>query len=95
MHDARQSRLEESLRQAQRAFDTARRLAELLRQSGRLRQPTLQEWQDSDLTLQREAVQALRAHYALRAAYLDALHAGQQSSALAKSLTRGLADASQ
>lgn len=90
---AHRLRLQDSVRQAQQAFESAQQLAALLRDSGRLRQPTLQEWQDSDTASLDEAVNALRVHFALRTAYLDALHAGQQSTVLVKSLTQGLAEA--
>lgn len=90
---ARRVQLEDHRLQARRAFETAHRLAGLLRDSGRLRQPTLQEWQGTSLEQLRESAQALRAHYALRMAYLDALYAGQQSTVMAKSLGPGLFDA--
>jgi outer membrane protein, adhesin transport system len=86
----RRSRVAEVHEQATAAFDRARRVTEVLRDSDRVRSSTLQQWQQLGRRSLFDVMAAEGEHYNLRIAYVNALADGQQSTALLSSLAGGV-----
>ena len=76
--------------QAGAAFDRLRRVALVLRDSDRLRNFTLQQWQQMGRRSLFDVIAAETDHYNLRVQYVNALHDGQQMNAMLTSLGTGL-----
>ena len=90
--EQRQSRLADLHEQALSAFDRSRRIAALLVESDRVRDFTLQQWQQLGRRSLFDVMGAEGEHYGLRIAEVNALHDGQQLNAVLRSLGRGLRD---
>lgn len=88
--EARKNRLAEVYEQATSAFDRARQVSEVVRSSDRVRNFTLQQWQQLGRRSLFDVMSAEGEHYNLRVAYVNALHDGQQASALLRSLGLGI-----
>lgn len=88
--EARRFRMAEVHDQAVSAFDRARLTVEVVRNSDRVRNFTLQQWQQLGKRSLFDVMGAEGEHYALRVAYVNALHDGQQSTALLRSLGKGI-----
>ena len=88
--EARKFRIAEVYEQAASAFDRARRTVEVVRNSDRVRNFTLQQWQQMGRRSLFDVMGAESEHYNLRVAYVNALHDGQQASALLRSLGLGI-----
>jgi len=86
----RRYKMAEVHEQALNAFERARRGSEVVRDSDQLRNATLQQWQQLGRRSLFDVMSAESEHYALRVAYINALHDGQQSTALLRSLGRGI-----
>lgn len=71
------------------SFAHARRVGADLRQTGQLRNLTLQQWQQLGRNSLLGVMDAEAEHYQLRARYIDALHEGQQLNAMLLSLGHG------
>ena len=72
--------------------DRARRVAEVLRDSEQVRSFTLQQWQQLGKRSLFDVMAAESDHYAMRVAYVNALHDVQQLNANLLSLGRGVND---
>jgi len=72
------------------SFDRARRTVDILRDSDRVRNFTLQQWQQLGRRSLFDVMAAEGDHYGLRVAYVNALYDGQQSTALLWSLGLGV-----
>jgi adhesin transport system outer membrane protein len=88
--EARKNRMAEVFEQATSAFDRARQVSEVVRNSDRVRNFTLQQWQQLGRRSLFDVMSAEGDHYNLRVAYVNALHDGQQASALLRSLGLGI-----
>lgn len=88
--ELRRQRIVESHEQAGAAFDRLRRIALVLRDSDRLRNFTLQQWQQLGRRSLFDVIAAESDHYNLRVQYVNALHDGQQMNATLGSLGPGL-----
>jgi len=88
--EARKFRMTEVHEQALSAFDRARRVVEVLRDSDRVRNFTLQQWQQLGRRSLFDVMASEGDHYGLRVAYVNALYDGQQSNALLWSLGHGV-----
>lgn len=88
--EARKFRMAEVHEQAASAFDRAKRVVEVVRDSDRLRNFTLQQWQQLGRRSLFDVMGAESDHYALRVSYVNALYDGQQSTALLWSLGLGV-----
>ncbi len=88
--DARKSRVMDVYDQAASAFDRARRVVDVLRDSERVRGFTLQQWQQLGKRSLFDVMAAEGDHYNLRIAYVNALYDGQQANALLWSLGGGI-----
>jgi outer membrane protein, adhesin transport system len=86
----RRARVAEVHEQATSAFERARRSALVVRDSDQLRNFTLQQWQQLGRRSLFDVMAAESEHYALRVAQVNALHEGQQATALLYSLGRGI-----
>jgi outer membrane protein TolC len=86
----RRSRIAEVHEQATSSCERARRTAQVVRDSDQLRNFTLQQWQQLGRRSLFDVMSAESEHYALRVAYVNSLHDGQQSTALLRSLGRGI-----
>jgi adhesin transport system outer membrane protein len=89
--EARRQRIVESHEQASSAFDRLRRVSLVLRESERLRNFTLQQWQQLGRRSLFDVIAAESDHYNLRVQYVNTLHDGQQMNATLLSLGIGLA----
>jgi outer membrane protein TolC len=89
--EARRSRMAEVHEQATSSFDRARRVIGVLRDSDRLRNYTLQQWQQLGRRSLFDVMSAEGDHYAMRVTYVNALYDGEQSNALLRSLGLGVA----
>ncbi len=87
--EARKSRIAEVHEQAVSAFDRARQTSAILRDTNQVRSATLQQWQQLARRSLFDVMSAEGEHYNLRVAYINALHDGQQASALLRSLGLG------
>ena len=88
--ESRLARLAETHEQAVSAFDRVRRTGEVLRDSERVRNFTLQQWQQLGRRSLFDVMGAESDHYNLRVAYVNALHDGQQMNTILVSLGQGL-----
>ncbi len=88
--EARKFRMAEVHEQAASAFDRAKRVVEVVRDSDRLRNFTLQQWQQLGRRSLFDVMGAESDHYSLRVSYVNALYDGQQSTALLWSLGLGV-----
>lgn len=86
----RRARVAEVHEQATAAFDRARRTAEVLRDSDRVRASTLMQWQQLGRRSLFDVMGAEADHYNLRVAQVNALVDGQQAVALLASLAGGV-----
>ena len=89
--ESRKYRMAEVHEQAESAFDRAKRTAEVVRDSDRLRNFTLQQWQQLGRRSLFDVMSTEGEHYQLRVAYVNALHDGEQATALLRSLGLGIA----
>lgn len=87
---ARRFRMTEVHDQAMSAFDRARQVVEVLRDSDRVRNFTLQQWQQLGRRSLFDVMSSEGEHYNLRVQYVNALYDGQQSNALLWSLGLGV-----
>jgi len=76
--------------QAVSSFDRARRVVDVLRDSDRVRNFTLQQWQQLGRRSLFDVMASEGDHYGLRVSYVNALYDGQQSTALLWSLGQGV-----
>jgi len=90
--EQRLSRLSDLHEQARAAMDRARRVHAVLDDSNRVRDFTLQQWQQLGRRSLFDVMAAEAEHYNLRIAEVNARHDGQQMNALLLSLGRGLRD---
>lgn len=88
--EARKFRMAEVHEQALSSFDRARRVVDVLRDSDRVRNFTLQQWQQLGRRSLFDVMASEGEHYGLRVAYVNALYDGQQSNALLWSLGLGV-----
>ncbi len=88
--EARRNRMAEVIDQASSSFDRARQVNAVLRNSDQVRSFTLQQWQQLGRRSLFDVMSAEGEHYNLRVAYVNALHDGQQASALLRSLGLGI-----
>ncbi len=88
--EGRKYRMAEVYEQGTASFDRARRVIDVLRDSDRVRNYTLQQWQQLGRRSLFDVMSAESEHYALRVAYVNALYDGQQANALLRSLGTGL-----
>ena len=89
--ELRRQRSVEAHEQVSAAFDRLRRVGLVLRDSDRLRNFTLQQWQQLGRRSLFDVIAAESDHYNLRVQYINALHDGQQTNATLLSLGTGLA----
>jgi outer membrane protein, adhesin transport system len=87
----RTSRTGEVYDQAMSAFDRARRYAEVLRDSDKVRSFTFQQWSQLGKRSLFDVMSSESDHFNLRVAYVNALHDGVVASAQLRSLGAGLA----
>ena len=88
--ELRRQRIVEAHEQVSAAFDRLRRVGLVLRDSDRLRNFTLQQWQQLGRRSLFDVIAAESDHYNLRVQYINALHDGQQTNATLLSLGTGL-----
>lgn len=88
--ESRRQRIVEVHEQAGAAFDRVRRVGLVLRDSERLRNFTLQQWQQLGRRSLFDVIAAESDHYNLRVQYANALIDGQQMNAMLTSLGTGL-----
>jgi adhesin transport system outer membrane protein len=88
--EGKRFRMTEVHDQALSAFDRARRVVDVLRDSDRVRNFTLQQWQQLGRRSLFDVMASEGDHYNLRVAYVNALYDGQQSNALLWSLGQGV-----
>lgn len=89
--EQRRQRIVDVHEQAMAAFDRVRRIGLLLRDSDRLREATLQQWQQLGRRSLFDVIATESDHYNMRVQYANALHDGQQMNATLWSLGNGLA----
>jgi outer membrane protein TolC len=90
--EQRRQRIVDVHEQAGAAFDRLKRVGLVLRDSDRLRNFTLQQWQQMGRRSLFDVLAAEGDHYNLRVQYVNALHDGQQMNAVLTSLGTGLSD---
>lgn len=90
--EQRRQRIVDVHEQAGAAFDRLKRVSLVLRDSERLRNFTLQQWQQMGRRSLFDVIAAETDHYNLRVQYVNALHDGQQMNATLTSLGIGLTD---
>ncbi|MET0333477.1 MAG: TolC family protein [Rhizobacter sp.] len=88
--EGRRFRMMEVHDQALSSFDRARRVVEVLRDSERVRNFTLQQWQQLGRRSLFDVMASEGDHYNLRVTYVNALYDGEQSNALLWSLGQGV-----
>jgi outer membrane protein TolC len=88
--EGRRFRMAEVHEQGLSSFDRAKRVVEVLRDSDRVRNFTLQQWQQLGRRSLFDVMGAESEHYSLRVAYVNALYDGQQANALLRSLGLGV-----
>jgi len=88
--EGRVSRAADVHEQAISAFDRARRVVDVLRDSNQVRAFTLQQWQQLGKRSLFDVMSSESDHYGLRVAYVNALYDGEQANALLWSLGRGI-----
>ena len=89
---ARRARIAEVHEQTTASFDRAQRVDAVLRDSERLRDATLQQWQQLGRRSLFDVMAAEGDHYGLRISLVNALIDGQQSNAVLLSLGRGVTE---
>jgi adhesin transport system outer membrane protein len=89
---ARRARIAEVYEQTTSSFDRAQRVDAVLRDSERLRDATLQQWQQLGRRSLFDVMAAEGDHYGLRISLVNALIDGQQSNAVLLSLGRGVTE---
>jgi outer membrane protein TolC len=90
--ESRRFRMAEVHEQTLASLDRAKRVAEVLRDSELVRNFTLQQWQQMGRRSLFDVMAAESEHYALRVAYVNALHDVQQLNANLLSLGRGVTE---
>jgi outer membrane protein TolC len=90
--EARRYRVAEVYEQTQAAFDRARRVGIVLRDSDQVRNFTLQQWQQLGRRSLFDVMSTEAEHYNLRVSHVNALHDGQQLNAILLSLGRGVGE---
>ena len=90
--EQRRQRIVDVHEQAGAAFDRLKRVGLVLRDSDRLRNFTLQQWQQMGRRSLFDVLAAESDHYNLRVQYVNALHDGQQMNAMLTSLGTGLSE---
>lgn len=88
--ETRRARIAETHEQALSAMDRVRRTGLVLRDSDKVRNFTLQQWQQLGRRSLFDVIGSESDHYNLRVAYVNALHDGQQMNATLQSLGKGL-----
>jgi outer membrane protein TolC len=88
--EARKFRMADVHEQALSSFDKARRTVDVLRDSDRVRNFTLQQWQQLGRRSLFDVMASEGEHYGLRVSYVNALYDGEQSTALLYSLGLGI-----
>lgn len=88
--ESRRYRMADMHEAAVSAFDRARRIVEVLRNSDRLRASTLQQWQQLGRRSLFDVMGSEADYYSLRVAHVNAIFDGQQAVALLWSLGRGV-----
>jgi len=88
--EQRRQRIVDVHEQAANAFDRLKRVGLVLRDSDRLRNFTLQQWQQMGRRSLFDVIASESDHYNLRVQYVNALHDGQQMNATLTSLGTGL-----
>lgn len=88
--ESQRARIVEVHDQAQAAFDRARRVGSVLRNSEMLRNFTLQQWQQLGRRSLFDVMGTEAEHFNLRIQYVNALHDGQQLNVVMLSLGRGV-----
>jgi outer membrane protein TolC len=88
--EARKFRMADVHEQALSSFDRARRTVDVLRDSDRVRNFTLQQWQQLGRRSLFDVMASEGEHYGLRVSYVNALYDGEQSTALLYSLGLGI-----
>ena len=88
--ETRRYRLADMHESASSAFDRARRIVELLRNSDRVRAATLQQWQQLGRRSLFDVMGSEADYYGLRVAHVNAIFDGQQAVALLWSMGRGV-----
>jgi len=89
--EARRYRIADVHEQATSAFERARLTVEVVRNSDKVRNFTLQQWQQLGRRSLFDVMAAESEHYNLRINYVNALHDGEQANALLRSLGLGMA----
>jgi len=89
--EARRYRMADVHEQATSAFERARLTVEVVRNSDKVRNFTLQQWQQLGRRSLFDVMAAEGEHYNLRISYVNALHDGEQANALLRSLGLGMA----
>ncbi len=89
--EERKERLAEVHEQAEHAMDRARHVVEILHNSEKVRESTLEQWQALGRRSLFDVMAAEGDHYSTRVQYVDAIFDTQQSNALLWSLGLGLA----
>lgn len=90
--EGRLSRLAEVSEQSRFSFERARRTAAVLRDSETLRGYTQLQWQQLGRRSLFDVMGTEAEHYALRVAFINALHDGQQMNAMLRSMGSGIGD---
>ena len=90
--ELRRQRVVDMHEQAGFAFDRLKRVGLVLRGSDRLRNFTLQQWQQLGKRSLFDVIAAESDHYNLRLQHVNALHEGQQMNAMLISLSAGLTE---
>ncbi|MEY4564426.1 MAG: hypothetical protein RLZZ618_3703 [Pseudomonadota bacterium] len=88
--EVRKFRMAEVYEQASSSFDRAKRVVDVVRDSDRVRNFTLQQWQQLGRRSLFDVMGSESEHYGLRVAYVNALYDGQQASALLWSMGLGV-----
>jgi outer membrane protein TolC len=86
----RKARVLDVYEQASSAFDRAHRIVSVLQDSDRVREYTLQQWQQLGKRSLFDVMAAEDDHYSLRVSYVNALFDAQEANALLQSLGGGL-----
>jgi hypothetical protein len=88
--ESRKSRTTDVHDQAASAFDRARKVCDVLRNSDLVRNYTLQQWQQLGRRSLFDLMSAEGDHYSLRVSYVNAISDGQLATALLHSLGQGV-----
>ena len=88
--ETRRYRIVDVHESATSAFDRARRITEILRNSSQLRTATLQQWQQLGRRSLFDVMGSESDYYSLRIAHVNAIFDGQQAVAMLWSMGRGV-----